>query len=1096
MKTMRMHMLAALAAILSMPMLAVDFDWRGRVDFAWGPDKLFNGENYTLLEAHGDGTLDAIDWRCTAAPSPLDNSLTLTGVNGRFSIRNLVERIDGGCVVKFEISVKDADGSRVFIDMVVPGETLSFIPEGDDRIVEEFDKDGRMVITGPFYEYQLELDGSVGAVESANLRDARGTEWGKDSFRLQIRTAPIYAGRVKLSLKVTRRLSPALAEDNSESPFMMIPLDGYFTRPLVDEVENDGKGGWVDQGPNDMSCLKPGVIQAQAIPFQIGDGAIILYGTERKSFPRESKVIPVNEKAERIAFCHTSAWCDSMRVGFTYRIAYDDGTSVDVPVHGGLDVADWAGALPPSARVKSAWEGANNEHQVHLAHFQWKNPNPEKIVKSIQVISAGVATIPAVLAITVVRQDQATDQLVSVLNNEYSEASIQSFALKREKTDWYEGGLDASQTIESGSALDVSFVLHQPAGKYGFVKKVGNHFEFERLPGQRIAFWGTNIGTAGPRREFVPVIVDRLKKSGINIVRIHRWMSDFYHPQCPEENARAFIRRDGTVDMQRLDDFYYFFAELKKNGIYVYMDTIASYNDWLPGGNELHYRPDANARIKEIARLMYTTTNPYTGLALVDDPAFAMCEIHNEFSATYQGTVEGHSPEARELMQEKWKKWKADHGIADSSQLKGGPVEGNGEEGRRFYTSIQKDFLDDWYGYLRELGVKVPISGTNLLLTAGDLLSSQGMDFTEDHAYCGAAPTGGGWWSPLNTSTVNGPLRGNPQIGEIIHSRLHDKPVVCTEWSDVYPHPYRMEGYPIFGAFAAYQAIDGMFSFDWGGSYMSNITDGLNHGPIVCLSQISDPCTWGLNQAVGLAFLRGDIAPAKNKVVLKYTYDDIWQNRRQKPLNIAYMFQMAQVSIQLQTGRNSQDQWPFTMSGEDLYHDAVQRLGIDAGRDYIISDTGQLKRFTEPGLFLVDTPRSQFAVGALDSLGKSPKRKLSAFEVNSSMSFATISFSSLDGEALSQSSRILLCAVGEAYNADSYTDEKGYHEGAKCPILCEPFYATITANAVPGKQLKVYRLEPSTGRRLGQLAVTANDGKDSFILDKDTKTMYLELLRE
>lgn len=1074
---------------------AADFDWRGRVDYSWEQDKMFNGENYSLFEAGNSKEADVIDWRCTAAPSPLDNSLTLVGVDGKFSTCNRVKRIDGGCIVEFDLSVKSSDEHSVFIDMIIPGDLFSFIPKKGDRLIGTFGKDGKLTVSGPFYEYHLDLSGSETGVAEANIRDARQTEWGKDTFRLQIRTDGFRNSKAKLALKVTRNLSRTLMSGGADSPFRMLSLEKYFTRPLTDEVECDGLGGWVDQGPNDMSCLKPGVIQAQAVPFQIGDGAIILYGTERKSFPRESKIIPVNERVERIAFCHTSAWCDSMKIGFHYRITYKDNSHIDVPVYGGLDVADWVGGLPPTARVKTAWSGANNEHQVNLAHFQWKNPNPQKTVKSIQVISAGLSTIPAVLAVTIVRQDKINDQLLSVLNNEYARASTETFVLTKEKPDWYEGGLDASRTIEPGSALDVSFILHKPAGKYGFVKKVGNHFEFEKLPGRRAVFWGTNIGFAGPRREFVPMIVDRLKKSGINIVRVHLWMFYFYHPQCPEENARTFIRKDGSVDMKRLDDFHYFFSELKKNGIYVYMDTVSSYNDWLPGGNELHYRKDANDRIKEIAKLMLTTVNPYTNLALADDPAFAMCEIHNEFSAGYQGTVEGHSAEAQKVMQEKWARWKADRKIDDPTPLKSGPVEGNGEEGRRFYTNIQKEFLDDWYSYLRSLGVKVPISGTNLLLTAGDLVSSQGMDFMEDHTYCGASPTGG-FWAPLNTSTVNGPIRGNPQMGEIIHSRLYDKPIVCTEWCDVYPHPYRMEGYPLFGAFAAYQAVDGMFSFDWSGSFMSNITDGLVHGPIVCLSQISDPSTWGLNQAVGLAFLRGDIEPAKNRVILKYTYDDIWKNRRQKPLNIAYMFQMAQVSIQLQTDKNSKDQWPFTMSGDALYRDAVSRLKIDAGRDYIVSDTRQLIRFSEPGLFLVDTPRSQFATGALNSLGKSPMRRLSAFEVSSSMNFATITFSSLDNEPLTRSSRILLCAVGNSSNADSYMDAAGYHEGGKCPILCEPFYAMISAPAVSGRKLKVYRLEPSTGKRIGEVTVTSADGKETFHINKDTRTMYLELVRE
>ena len=1098
---MRKNLLSAAAMLCLMaawrPLLA-DFDSRGRVDATIGQDRIFADEDFALVPHGGDKPLDVIDWRCTGVRSPLDHSVTLTGVEGKFKVRTSVSEVDDGFRITYDFTVDAAlaAGNCLAVSLKIPKALFSFVPADGARTIAEFGADGKAQVAG-LYRYEFDTAGSDVAIKSGTVIDFRGVGW-YDDFRLDLRTAQLTSPSVRVVLKATRAFDPQVDSDDANSPFFMLPLADAFTRPLADEVENDGKGGWTDQGTNDMSCLAPGVIRAQGIPFEIGEGAIILWGRWRPSFPRQSKVIEVNEKVERLAFCHTAAWCNPMVPGFFYRIVYADGTQVEVPVHGGLDVADWVGGLPVTARVRCAWKGTNSEHAVNLAHFQWKNPHPELAVKSVQVVSANVDTVAIVLAITAIRQEHADDMLITALNQEYAKSEDDTMTLAADKPDWYDGGIDASQMIEPGSALDVSFVLHKPAGKYGFVKRVGDHFEFEQRPGERIAFWGTNIGTAGPRREFVPAIVDRLAKSGINIVRIHYWMLQFQHPECKVESERSFIRRDGTVDMQRLDDFYYFFAELKKNGIYVYMDAISSGNDWLPGGEELHYRPDANARIKEIVKLMYTTVNPYTGLALVDDPAFAMCEIHNEHSATYHGTVQTHSPQARKLMKQWWEEWQDEHKLSPRVELTGTPTDGNGEEGRRFYTSIQQRFLEEWHDYLRRLGVKVPISGTNVLLTTGDLIASQNMDFMEEHAYYGAGPIPGGLWQPNNTSSVNEPLRGNSMIGEIIHSRVADKPIACTEWSYVYPHQYREEGYPYVSAFSAYQQFDAMFSFDWSGAYVDNISSVLNKKPIVCLSQISDPSSWGLNLVAAVAFLRGDVMPAKNRVLLKYTWEDIWQNRRQHPLGVAYLLQMARVAIQRPDANTKGPSWPYGtgMTGDELFRDAVQRLGIDAGRDYIISDTGELKRFAEPGLFLLDTPRSQFATGALNSMGGGQHRTLSAFGVFSPMKFATITFTSLDNEPLESSSRILMCAVGNSANSTSSIDASGYHEAGKLPVLSEPVYATITANAVPGKQLKVYRLDPSTGRRLGQLAVTANDGKESFTMDKDTKTMYLELIRE
>ena len=53
--------------------------------------------------------------------------------------------------------------------------------------------------------------------------------------------------------------------------------------------------------------------------------------------------------------------------------------------------------------------------------------------------------------------------------------------------------------ILEGSALDFSKAgfTDAPAGKYGWIRSVGGHFEFEKLPGRPQRFYGVNLcGTA------------------------------------------------------------------------------------------------------------------------------------------------------------------------------------------------------------------------------------------------------------------------------------------------------------------------------------------------------------------------------------------------------------------------------------------------------------------------------------------------------------------------------------------------------------------------------------------------------------------------
>ncbi len=1075
-------------------MARAEFDCNGNVSIKLGDDMFLTQDYVNLLGKNTKQPIDRIDWRTRGAVSPLDGTVSRKGVEGLLQVKTLVEKVQDGARITWTCSMPEVKSQEKMIELLVPipAEALSFIPQEKPRSITEFGAAKKGIIEGDRYFYHFDISESNVEFRQAGVEDFRSADWLK-KFRLTVRTNYFSQPSIIIVLKVTRTVNEKVFQKSENSPFVSLPVAQNSNRSLVDQVENDGKGGWTDQGTNDMSPLKPGTIVAQGIPFEISDKAIILKGKFRQSFPEKSQVMPVGKKVERFAFCHTAAWNAMGRTGFIYQVVYEDGTIMDIPVIGGLDVADWAGLLPVTARVKTAWQGNNNDHAVHLAHMQWKNPRPDVAIRSIQVLSANAEPVGIVLAITAVKQEKATPSLIQFLNTEYA-ALNKVRVLPEIKKDWYESTLPVARKITPDSALDASFINHAPAGKYGFVKKVGSHFEFEKRPGERAVFWGTCLGHL-PEKEHANKIAEALARAGINIVRIHLWMNNFVHPQYPKDIARSFILPGEKLNPQTLDDFHFFVAELSKRGIYIYMDNMGPLR-WMEKPGNYMLQKEKTDQCKEFVKEVFLAVNPYTGKKLVDDPAFAMTEVVNEHSLTYAGDFKNHFPEAQKILSERWEKWQQDKGITPEKPLTGPPMEGNGAEGRRFFAAQQKKILEEYYKFLREIGVKVPICGTNLELTAGDLWASQNMDFMNDHTYFGSSPRGGGFWQPNDTSCVKQPLTGVALFGEIIHSRLTDKPIVCTEWSFVYPNIYRCEGYPFTAAFTAYQGIDAMFSFDWSGAYLPNLQHVADDHRIVCLSQMADPSTWGLSQAAAIAVLRGDIKPAQKEVVLKYSEDDIWSNRRQLALTVSFLYQMAKVSIELPKP-GAKNEWPLG-TGKDtktLYQEAIRKLGLESGPDYIVSDTKELIRFAEPSLMLIDTPKSQFAAGALSSMGTAPRRNLSAFKVTSSMPFATLTFSSLDNLPLTESKRILCCAVGNSANAKAVIDQNGYKEPSKGPVLSEPFYAIISAKQVPGSALKVYKLSPDTGERSGELKTAVADGTESFEIDKDTKTMYFELVR-
>ncbi len=90
--------------------------------------------------------------------------------------------------------------------------------------------------------------------------------------------------------------------------------------------------------------------------------------------------------------------------------------------------------------------------------------------------------------------------------------------------DWVR--LDYRKDIVPGSALDLSGqgLQDAPAGKHGWIKSVGGHFEFEKLPGVEQRFYGVNLCfTANyPDHEMADRLVGRFVRLGYNSIRAPR----------------------------------------------------------------------------------------------------------------------------------------------------------------------------------------------------------------------------------------------------------------------------------------------------------------------------------------------------------------------------------------------------------------------------------------------------------------------------------------------------------------------------------------------------------------------------------------------
>jgi len=194
--------------------------------------------------------------------------------------------------------------------------------------------------------------------------------------------------------------------------FFYVDISKQANMGFKDEVADDRKGGWTDQGANDLRNIPTGVHYFTDIPFKVikpesnhGKSCIVLYGTPRTYFPKEVKGIPVEASPKRLYFLQALGW-DAIpgQTVAIYQINYSDGTTREVPVKLGIDVRGWWGLPRELINAVVGWQGANTMYPsvTNVIYImKWENPIASvPPITSIDFISTGSSGVPILIAIT------------------------------------------------------------------------------------------------------------------------------------------------------------------------------------------------------------------------------------------------------------------------------------------------------------------------------------------------------------------------------------------------------------------------------------------------------------------------------------------------------------------------------------------------------------------------------------------------------------------------------------------------------------------------------------------------------------------------
>lgn len=653
--------------------------------------------------------------------------------------------------------------------------------------------------------------------------------------------------------------------------------------------------------------------------------------------------------------------------------------------------------------------------------------------------------------------------------------------------------------------IDLSFIFadEKPAGRHGFLQVRNAKFVFEDgTPGR---FWGTNFNSVAnfPPHSHSEKVALRLAKFGINMVRFHQMDGDWSTPNIFQFTKGSRLENTRKLDPLSLDRLDYLVYCLKQEGIYVYMDLL-TYRKFRSGDGvaaaELlsnGARPYSNFDRQlidlqiEFNAQLWTHVNPYTGLAYKDDPAVALTEIANENEIFAQGYLWNLVEPYRSQLETRYLAWAQNKHLPPIKT----PVNlASGEPSMlAFLGEVQKAYYSEITARLRDLGVRIPITGTNWAAGGAPSLDAhKDADFTDGHAY----------WYDWTWKTTDKKFSNRSLLGErdalfhdLIFFRLLDKPFFVSEWDDPWPNEWRAESSLYLAAVAGLQGWAGATIHTYRYDCRENVdqiaapitSDALSGVPYRSgiFDTFNDPAKFGLFYHAALMIRRGDVRESQSaaEIVLPALHHPVDPAQPERTLIYAKDIEAFRGSAEICKVAMRLPDAPPRAEGQVQMQDAIVPVTCRELR----SDTGELYRNLDKRFGTIDTPRTKVAYGFLGAAGEIT---LNGLKIKAFSDFGVIALSSLTGDDIESADNLLLTAVGRAdntgaeYNADHTVQFKLGHG----PVQAEVIEAAIEIKT-RHTSFKIWAVNPA-GSLIGQVAESFQDGVLRFTLGGPFPSIY------
>ena len=326
-----------------------------------------------------------------------------------------------------------------------------------------------------------------------------------------------------------------------------------------------------------------------------------------------------------------------------------------------------------------------------------------------------------------------------------------------------------------------------------------------------------------------------------------------------------------------------------------------------------------------------------------------------------------------------------------------------------FYLAVQGEYYDDMMAFVKnDLGVRVPLVGTNWNVGVPDLAAQSRADYLDNHAYWDHPSFPGVPWSPTDWLVNNTPMvqstGGGTIPGLMASVPSMGKPFTISEYNHPFPNRYQTEGMLFFAAYSSFHDVDGVMVFDYNGSteWESDFVDDF-------FSIHRNTALMSLMPSLALAYRGSYVAPDRDPLALRWGVDDVLLSPKSDPGGWRFGFPFDPTLALRHAMRNA--------SFADPAGSNVGSLPATPTNPYV-TETGEIT-WNTAGLMTVGADRCVAATGFLPSfLG----RRIGAAIIAGADRFATFTWVPLDGETLPRSRLSLLTLSTRTQNTGMVWD--------------------------------------------------------------------------